>query len=322
MAPSLRLHLSTQASVVSAPATRFWASQGIERIVLARELSLEQLSALGTADLGGAELETFAHGAVCIAWSGRCFLSLYWAGSHRDPRHGSCAQGCRWPYQEIAEARHPERVHRVTQDERGTYFFDARDLCAMPVLDRLVATGVHALKVEGRTRGLYYVAMVADAYRHALDRLTAGDVEGWRADLPRYEAELKSASKRGFSTHFLTGEQDDPDTYLPHGSPIHGAHASAGQVVGTGEGWVDVRITNKLEPGALLELCAPGLVREVLDASVLRTPAGDQLDLAKPNQVLRFSQPTTGGPTDMVRRVWREGERPADRRYGGEVVPS
>jgi len=298
VAPGLGLHLSTQASVTNAEAARFWFDQGIRRIVLARELSLEQLLALGRSDLGG-ELETFVHGAVCVGWSGRCFLSLYWA--HRDPRHGHCAQACRWPYVDLAEARFPERVHRLEEDERGTYFFDARDLCALPVLDRLLATGVAALKIEGRTRGAAYLGVTVDVYRQAVDLLTAGDLAGFYAALPRLQAELGSVAKRGFSTHFLTGEQNDPATYLPGGSPT-GESRGLGAVIAAGEGYLDLRLTNPLAPGEALELLDRGLRRELHTPERLVTPDGTVLARGRAGDVLRLQGRFVAGVGALARR--------------------
>lgn len=283
-APGLRLHLSTQASVTNAEAARFWFEQGIRRIVLARELSLEQLAALDAPALPG-ELETFIHGAVCVGFSGRCFLSLYWA--RRDPRHGNCAQACRWPYVALAEARYPERVHRVAEDERGTYFFDARDLCALPVLDRLVASGVQALKIEGRTRGVGYLAITVDVYRRALDLLAAGDVEGFRARLPALQAELDLVSPRGFSTHFLTGEQQDPGTYLPGGRP-RGGHVSLGTVLAVGADHLELRLVNALSAGAAVALVDRGGVRQRIEAAGLAGLDGAPLPRGRAGEVVRL----------------------------------
>jgi len=130
LCPDLPLHLSTQSSVINSGAARFWFAQGFRRIIAARELSVEQLAVIVRE--GGGDIEAFVHGAVCIAYSGRCLLSLYWA--NRDPRRGACAQGCRWQYKELEDKRRPGQGNPVEQDERGTYFFDAKDLCGLPLL--------------------------------------------------------------------------------------------------------------------------------------------------------------------------------------------
>jgi len=258
VAPGVPLHLSTQASVANAAAARFWFGQGIRRIVVARELSLEQLERL--VPESGGEIEAFIHGAVCIAWSGRCLLSLYWAD--RDPRRGACAQGCRWRYKAIEDRRRPGEDNPVEEDERGTYFFDAKDLCALPVLPRMVAAGVHAFKIEGRTRSPYYLGITVDVYRRALDLIAAGDMDGFSALVDSHTADLARASRRGFSTHFLGGEENLPQSYNPQGSYAGVRFEYVGKVVGvTGDGLkVDVR--NAIKPGEALEVRDAGLLCE------------------------------------------------------------
>ncbi|HEY3360035.1 MAG TPA: peptidase U32 family protein [Polyangia bacterium] len=282
VAPALPVHLSTQMSVTNAPAARFWAAQGVARICVARELSLAQLGAL-TAQ-AGLRLETFVHGAMCVAWSGRCFTSLYWAG--RDPRRGACAQACRWPFREIEDRRRPGAGNPVEADERGTYFFDAKDLCALPVLDRLVATGIGALKIEGRTRSEHYVGAVVDVYRDALDRLAAGDLDGFHAREPRYLAELARPTNRGFSTHFLEGPPG-ADAYNPAGSMLARENDFVGTVVRAGPGFVEVELRNPLRPGARVELRDRGLACATAVAGEIRAPGGALLDLGRPPQTVR-----------------------------------
>jgi len=261
-APGLALHLSTQASVTNAGAARFWFDQGLQRIILARELSLEQLSVL-VRDAGG-ELEAFCHGAVCIAYSGRCLLTLYWA--QRDTRRGECAQACRWRYRAIEDRRRPGQANPIEQDERGTYFFDARDLCALPVLDRLVATGVSSLKIEGRTRSPLYVATVVDVYRTAVEQLAAGEGAAFEAAKEAYLAELGRASGRPLSTHFLTGEQDLPETYIPEGALRGGQGDYVGEVVAADGASVEVELKNPIRPGDCLEVRDRGMRIESADA--------------------------------------------------------
>jgi putative protease len=306
-APGLPLHLSTQASVTNAAAARFWAEAGIARICVARELSLAQLGALvaGTRAAPGSApptvaIEAFVHGAVCIAWSGRCFLSLYWAG--RDPRRGHCAQACRWPYRLIEDRRRPGEGNPVEADERGTYFFDAKDMCALPLLPRLVATGVTALKIEGRTRSEHYVGVVVDVYRDALDRLAAGDLDGLAARHPAYVAELTRPAHRGFSTHFLDGTPGEAD-YNPGGSTLAGLNDFVGLVVGGGPEHLAVALHNPLRPGDRIEVrdrglvCQPAVVGAVLDA------AGAPQDMGRPPATVRVPGRFAATPGALVRRA-------------------
>lgn len=290
VAPRLRLHLSTQASVTNAGAARFWFAQGFDRIILARELSLEQLGVLAR-DAGG-ELEVFCHGAVCIAYSGRCLLTLYWA--NRDTRRGECAQACRWAYRAIEDRRRPGQANPIEQDERGTYFFDARDLCALPVLDRLLATGVRSLKIEGRTRSPLYVAAVTDVYRTAAEQLASGDNAAFEDSKEAYLAELGRASARPLSTHFLTGEQDLPETYVPDGALRRGHGDYVGEVVASDGSSVEVELSHPVRPGDRLEVRDRGMRIEPADPLTESRRRGERVRLrgrfeATPGALVRRS---------------------------------
>jgi U32 family peptidase len=295
VAPKLTLHVSTQMGVTNARAARFWSEAGCARVVVARELSLQRLSTLCAG--AGVPIEAFAHGAVCVGFSGRCLLSLYWAGEKRDPRRGSCAQGCRWAYRDLdregaqagerppgedqplehlryrhlEDQRRPGEANLVEEDDHGTYFFDAKDLSALPVLDRLINTGVSALKLEGRTRSPHYLGVTVDVYRAARDQILAGDREGFRADVARYTTELlRAAVLRPFSTHFLTGEENDPHTYLPQGVPWDGRATYVGKVVGNDSDGVSIELSNALSTGTDIEIRSPGMRTETVeDAQVL-----------------------------------------------------
>ncbi len=283
-APDVPLHLSTQLSVTQHAAANFWFAQGIERIVVARELTVEQLTKL-VAQSSGA-IECFVHGAVCIAYSGRCLLSLYWAG--RDPRHGACAQGCRWQYRDLEDARRPGEANPVEEDERGTYFFDAKDLCALPLLDQLVATGIKALKIEGRTRSEHYAGVVTDVYRTALDVLARGDQDEFQARQAEWLAELKRPVQRGFSTHFLTGSEPGPEAYNPEGSPLSGRNDYLGKVVAATDDYIDVVVRFPFAAGDAVELRDSGLRAIPITVPPLITADGEPVDLARPNVVVRL----------------------------------
>jgi U32 family peptidase len=299
LAPRLPLHLSTQASVTNVPAARFWFAQGIERIIVARELSLEQLASLTRAVDG--EIETFVHGAVCMAFSGRCFLSLYWAG--RDPRHGACAQGCRWPYKEIEDRRRPGMANQIAEDERGTYFFDAKDLCALPVLDALVDTGVRALKIEGRTRSEYYVGVVVDVYRRALDALREGDLDAFHSIQAQGSRDLESTGKRGFSTHFLTGRENCIESYNPDGSPLGGRHDFLGKVAQAHADHLVVSLQNPLRPGVVIEVWDRASRRFRVAVGEVRGVDGALLDFGRERQDVRIMTTVPAEPGALVRIV-------------------
>lgn len=203
--PDMPVHLSTQANTTNRASALFWHRAGVSRIVLARELSLAEIAGIRAASPEGLELEVFIHGAMCMAYSGRCLLSRHLTG--RDANRGDCAQPCRWSYA-VTEEKRPGEYFPVEQDARGTYLFNARDLCLLRRLPELMAAGVASFKIEGRMKSPFYVATVVKAYREAIDAAWEGRWDG--ADLARWEREVASVSNRGFTEGFIDG-QPGPD---------------------------------------------------------------------------------------------------------------
>lgn len=298
-APSLPLHLSTQASVTNSAAARWWLEQGLERIIVARELDLDRVAAIAAACPG--RIEAFVHGAVCIAYSGRCLLSLYWAG--RDTRRGECTQACRWPYREIEDRRRPGEPNPVVEDERGTHFFDAKDLCALPVLDRLVATGVAALKIEGRTRSADYVGITTDVYRHAVDLLADAGPEAFEAELPRLLGEVSRPRNRGFSTHFLDGEEDLITSYNPSGSFADGRTDYLGRVVAIRNDGLVVEAVNPIREGDTLEIRDRGLLSETCTPAPLLGADGGRVEIIRSGERSLLTGAFEAGVGALVRRA-------------------
>ncbi len=196
-APDLAVHISTQASVTNASACRFWHAQGACRVVLARELTLEEIARIRSDVPADLELEVFAHGSMCMSYSGRCILSNLMTG--RDANRGRCAQPCRWKYSLVEEKR-PDESFPIEQDERGTYVFNSRDLCMVAHLDDLRAAGVASIKIEGRARSSFYAAMTTKAYRMALDTLEGATDSGTPGE---WMSILDRTSHRPFSTGFF-----------------------------------------------------------------------------------------------------------------------
>ena len=195
--PEMEIHLSTQANTTNYMSASFWYKQGVNRIILARELSFDEIGEIVKNTPEELELESFIHGAMCISYSGRCLLSNYMAG--RDANKGECAHPCRWKYYLVEEKR-PGEYMPVTEDEKGTYFFNSKDLCMIQYIPELIKSGLHSLKIEGRMKSVYYVATIIRAYRKAIDSYyELGD---------RYEYdeqwldEIKKASHREFTTGF------------------------------------------------------------------------------------------------------------------------
>jgi U32 family peptidase len=206
--PALLLHVSTQANVLNTRAALHWhEAVGAVRVVLSREMCLADIRAMRDGLPAGMELEAFVHGAVCVAYSGRCLLSAALTG--RSANRGECAQPCRWRYA-VAEEKRPGRWMPVEEDERGTTLFSAYDLRMIEHLPELIGAGVSSLKIEGRMKTAYYVATVVSAYRRALDVLASEGEAVYRARLPMLTAELAKASHRASDTGFYFGAPTPP----------------------------------------------------------------------------------------------------------------
>lgn len=195
VAPTLQVHLSTQANTTNGYAAKYWAEQGVKRIVLARELSLEEIIEIKEIVGDLAELEVFVHGAMCVSYSGRCLLSNYL--SDRNSNRGECVQACRWEYS-LTEANRKGNPLTITEDGRGVYILNSKDLNMLPYIDKLIGAGVNCFKIEGRMKSEYYVGSVVNAYRRAIDGyyLNAG---GYTLDKCLAE-ELDKTSHRGYTT--------------------------------------------------------------------------------------------------------------------------
>ncbi|NBY70518.1 MAG: U32 family peptidase, partial [Betaproteobacteria bacterium] len=205
--PDMEIHLSVQANTVNAAAVRFWNMAGVKRIILSRELSLDQVEQIRQ-DCPDSELEVFVHGALCIAYSGRCLLSGYM--SHRDANQGACTNACRWDYKVkpgaedaagqvflLEEAQQPGEFMPIEEDEHGTYVMNSKDLRAIEHVHRLVAIGVNSLKIEGRTKSPYYVARTVQAYRQAIDDASSGKPLD-----PTLIGQLEGLANRGYTSGF------------------------------------------------------------------------------------------------------------------------
>ena len=269
--PGLALHVSTQASTVNTAAVKHYQQLGCERVILARETSLERIAHM-TANLDGVEIETFVHGAACMAWSGRCLLSAAMVG--RSGNQGECAQPCRWQYHVVEEKR-PGEYMPVCEDDNGTYIFSAKDLCLMPVLPQLIEAGVASLKIEGRMKTEYYVATVTAAYRRALD-LYAQSQAAFEAALPALMAELACASHRDSDTGFALDKPQNPGGAEGfHQDREYIARAIADSKAGECARFL---LKNRFHAGDALELLAPDGVKPVSAVPFLREKTGEMLD--------------------------------------------
>ncbi len=243
-APKLDIHISTQANIINSYTAKFFADLGVKRLILARELSLEHIKKLRANLPKNVEIEVFVHGAMCMAYSGRCLLSNYLTG--RDSNHGECVQACRWKYY-VREVGRDEDLE-VQEDEKGSYIFNSKDLNMLSYLQELKDAGVDSVKIEGRMKSSYYVATVVNAYRMAIDILPNKPSE-------ELEKELLKASHRRYTTGFYFDEENRQ--YQEDSSPVQETEFVAIAVEDAHNGRVKVEMRNKFSIGDVLEILSP-----------------------------------------------------------------
>ena len=293
--PELTIHVSTQASTVNAAAVRHYRALGCQRVILAREVSLERMRKIAE-NAPGVELETFVHGAACMAYSGRCLLSAALAG--RSGNQGACAQPCRWQYA-VMEEKRPGEYLPVCEDEHGTYIFSAKDLNLMPLLPELVATGVCSLKIEGRMKTEYYVATVVGAYRRALDLLAEGE-DAFRAALPVLMDELACASHRVSDTGFALDKPEEPGGAEGfHQEREYIAQAVEDSAPGSAARFL---LKNRFHAGDALELMTSGGIVPVNAVPFLREKTGETIDtLGVAGEIIAMPLPCAVRAGDLLR---------------------
>ena len=284
--PRLNVHVSTQANTVNAPAVELYRNLGCKRVILAREMSLDRIRALREKIGDSIQMETFVHGASCMAYSGRCLLSAYLTG--RSGNRGECAQPCRWKYAVVEEKR-PGEYLPVAEDENGTYLFSARDLCLLPLLPELCGAGIASLKIEGRMKTEYYVAVVTGVYRRALD-LLARSRECFEENLPALAAELNCASHRLSDTGFLLGKPETPgeaEGFWQEREYVARVTEDAGE-----DGWAKLLLKNRFFAGDALELMTSEGVRAVKAKPFVREKTGETLEtLGVAGEIIRMELP-------------------------------
>ncbi len=204
--PDTQVHVSTQTNTLNYESVKFWRDLGASRVILARELPIADIAEMRR-KVPDVELESFVHGSQCVSFSGRCLLSDYFTNGERKANHGNCSQPCRWSYKLVEETR-PGQYYEINQDERGSHILSPKDLCLVEHIRKLIDAGVDSLKVEGRTKSLYYVSAVSKAYRQAIDEC----LKNPDADLHKYFIELQKVGNRGYTTGFALGHNDS-DSY-------------------------------------------------------------------------------------------------------------
>jgi len=273
-APKCQRHISTQQSIANYECANAWYDLGAQRVVLARELSLEEIRTIRKKTPKELEIETFGHGAMCVSYSGRCLLSNYMTG--RDSNRGACAQPCRYQYALVEEKR-PGEYFPVYEDEKGTYILNSRDMCMIDHLQELTDAGVDCIKIEGRAKSAYYAAIVTGAYRHCIDDLAAGKPVD-----PVWRDEVERVSHRIYSTGFYFGQ---PGQYTEHSRYIRSWQVCAIVENCDENGLALCSLRNKFAAGDVLEVVGPNLrplsftvpVMQDLDGADLTEPKTPQM---------------------------------------------
>lgn len=296
-APDVELHISTQANNTNWAAVNAWAELGASRVVLAREMSLEEIKEIR--EKCSVELEMFVHGAMCISYSGRCLMSNYLTG--RDANRGSCAQPCRWNYALVEEKR-PGQYFPVLEDERGTYIFNSKDMCLLPYLPDVIASGVDSLKIEGRMKSVHYAASVVKAYRETIDSYFAAP-EQFEVKKEWVE-ELDKVSHRAYTTGFYYGRPTEKDQIYGTSSYTQTSDF-VGLVLDYDEktGFATVEQRNNMKVGQEIEIFQPHLAgyRQILQE--MYNDEGEAIQVAPhPQQIVKIRMDKPVEPYGILRR--------------------
>ena len=290
-APSVKIHISTQASIVNYQSARAWHDLGADRVILARELSLEEIAEIRAKTPKELEIETFAHGAMCVSYSGRCLLSNYMTG--RDANRGACAQPCRYQYALVEEKR-PGEYFPIEEDGRGTYIMNSRDMCMIDHLPDLLAAGVDSVKIEGRAKSAYYAAIVTGAYRHGIDAALAGVPLD-----PVWRDEVEKVSHRHYSTGFFYGQ---PGQFTQDARYIRDWQVLAVIQSCDENGLATASLRNKFAQGDEIQLVGPDVAPVTFAAPLMADENGEALvEPRHPQMTFQIQLPRYAPPLSFLR---------------------
>ncbi len=298
-APRCQRHISTQQSIANYACSQAWFDLGAQRVVLARELGMDEIREIRRRVDPALELETFCHGAMCVSYSGRCLLSNYMTG--RDSNRGACAQPCRYQYA-LMEEKRPGEYFPVFEDEKGTYIMNSRDMCMIDHLDDLMDAGVDCLKIEGRAKSAYYAAIVTGAYRHVLDDVAAG-----RPVDPVWRDEVEHVSHRHYSTGFFYGQ---PGQFYEDARYIRDWQICAVVTDCTPEGLATLSLRNKFACRDQVEVVGPDTKPFTMTAPMMIDSQGLPLTEPKtPQMVFTMQLPHPVPPMSFIRHAVDLGGR-------------
>ena len=292
-APHCERHVSTQQSIANYECATAWYDLGAKRVVLARELSMDEIREIRAKTPKELEIETFGHGAMCVSYSGRCLLSSYMTG--RDSNRGACAQPCRYEYA-LMEEKRPGEYFPVFEDEKGTYIMNSRDMCMIHHLQELMDAGVDCIKIEGRAKSAYYAAIVTGAYRHVIDDLLAG-----REPDPVWLDEVNHVSHRFYSTGFYFGE---PGQYTSHSRYLREWQICAIVRECDENGNAVLTLNNKFSVGDTVEVVGPDLKPFSFTVPAMYDLDGNSLEEARhPQMQFKLKFPCKVPPMSFVRHA-------------------
>ena len=292
-APRCQRHISTQQSIANYACAQAWFDLGAQRVVLARELGMDEIREIRRRVDPALEIETFCHGAMCVSYSGRCLLSNYMTG--RDSNRGACAQPCRYQYA-LMEEKRPGEYFPVFEDEKGTYIMNSRDMCMIDHLDDLMDAGVDCLKIEGRAKSANYAAIVTGAYRHVLDDAAAG-----RPIDPVWRDEVEHVSHRHYSTGFFYGQ---PGQFYEDARYIRDWQICAVVTDCTPEGLATLSLRNKFAAGDRVEVVGPDTKPFSMTAPMMTDAEGLLLAEPKtPQMVFTMQLPRPVPPMSFIRHA-------------------
>ncbi|WP_277218667.1 peptidase U32 family protein [Peptoniphilus vaginalis] len=294
VAPDFPIHISTQGSVTNVETVKFWQKLGAERVVMARELSLKEVADIIKEVGDSIEVETFAHGAMCMSYSGRCLLSNYMTG--RDANMGDCAQPCRYKYHLVEEKR-PGEYFPIEEHDEGTFIMNSKDLCMIEHIDEMIEAGIASLKIEGRVKSEYYLATVIRSYRMAIDAYYA-DPENYKYD-PSLLGEIKKVSHRDFTTGFFFGQANENSQVYKDNSYIRG-YDFVGIVLDYDEETkiATIEQRNRVFVGEEIEIFGPGVKHFDYKIEKMLDDKDREIDVAnKAKQIfkIRIDQPIKKG---------------------------
>lgn len=293
-APAIDVHISTQANVTNARAAKFWERLGARRVVLSRELSIEEIREIRKETT--LELEVFVHGSICLSYSGRCYISSFLAS--RSANRGECTNSCRWNYVLMEEKRQGE-YFPVYEDDRGTYVLSSKDLCMIRHLGILADAGIESFKIEGRMKGINYVAGVVKAYREAIDAI-GGPVDS--VVEKRWMRELAMFSSRGFTTGMFFGRQADVDYNFDEKS-YRMSHELIGVVLEVKGEDAKISLKNRLDRGDHVEFLSPGLEERSFAVEGMRSDDSEYIDSARNEGIIFMKVPEGVRKRDIIRRA-------------------